>query len=103
MLDKTKYQEIPSVSVPPAKENGNTFTEPATVLESSEDAIEEHAASAQLPAKQVSVIGSSMVFKGEISADDEIYIHGAVEGTIAHDVKRIVVCKKPARRPPRCR
>jgi len=34
------------------------------------------------------------VVKGEISAGDEIIIHGTVEGTIAHDMKKVVVGKE---------
>ena len=47
-----------------------------------------------LPANVLSVLSSSVVVKGEISADDEIVIHGTVEGTIAHDMKKVVVGKE---------
>lgn len=47
-----------------------------------------------MTAKSPSVIGASLVFKGELSADEEIIIHGTLEGTITHQAKNIVVGKE---------
>ena len=44
--------------------------------------------------KTVSVFGSSLVFKGDLSADEEILIEGTVEGTIAHHKKNVTVGKQ---------
>ncbi len=44
--------------------------------------------------KSVSVLGSSLVFKGELSADEEMLIEGTVEGTIAHHKKTVIVGKQ---------
>ncbi len=44
--------------------------------------------------KTVSVFGSSLVFKGDLSADEEILIEGMVEGTIAHHKKNVTVGKQ---------
>ena len=44
--------------------------------------------------ESVSVFGSSLVFKGKLSADEEILIEGTVEGTIAHHKKNVTVGKQ---------
>ena len=42
---------------------------------------------------KVSVIGPTLVFKGELAADEDLVIEGQVEGTIAHHKKRLTVGK----------
>ncbi len=44
--------------------------------------------------KIASVIGSTLVFKGELSADEDLIIEGHVEGTIAHHDKHLTVGKQ---------
>jgi len=44
--------------------------------------------------KNVSVIGSTLVIKGELSADEDLIIEGHVEGTIAHHKKHLTVGKQ---------
>jgi cytoskeletal protein CcmA (bactofilin family) len=39
----------------------------------------------------VSVIGPTLVFKGELSADEDLIIEGHIEGTIAHHKKNLTV------------
>lgn len=46
------------------------------------------------PSKTVSVIGSTLVFKGELSADEDLIIEGQIEGTIAHHKKHLTVGEK---------
>ncbi len=41
--------------------------------------------------KSVSVIGPTLVFKGELSADEDLIIEGQIEGTIAHHKKHLTV------------
>ena len=41
--------------------------------------------------KNVSVIGPTLVFKGELSADEDLIIEGHIEGTIAHHEKHLTV------------
>jgi cytoskeletal protein CcmA (bactofilin family) len=43
--------------------------------------------------KNVSVIGSTLVFKGELSADEDLVIEGTIEGTIAHHEKNLTIGK----------
>ena len=42
-------------------------------------------------ARNVSVIGPTLVFKGELSADEDLVIEGVIEGTIAHHKKHLTV------------
>lgn len=44
--------------------------------------------------RNVSVIGPTLVFKGELSADEDLVIEGTIEGTIAHHKKNLTVGKK---------
>ncbi|MEE8236926.1 MAG: polymer-forming cytoskeletal protein [Gammaproteobacteria bacterium] len=46
-----------------------------------------------LRSSKVSVIGPTLVFKGELEADEDLVIAGQVEGTIAHHKKRLTVGK----------
>ena len=41
--------------------------------------------------KNVSVIGPTLVFKGELSADEDLVIEGTIEGTIAHHKKNLTI------------
>lgn len=41
--------------------------------------------------KHVTIIGSTLVFKGELSADEDLIIEGHIEGTIAHHKKHLTV------------
>ena len=47
----------------------------------------------QVRTKGVSVIGPTLVFKGELSADEDLIIEGLIEGTIAHHKKHLTVGK----------
>lgn len=44
--------------------------------------------------RSVSVIGPTLVFKGELSADEDLVIQGTIEGTIAHHKKNLSVGKE---------
>jgi cytoskeletal protein CcmA (bactofilin family) len=44
--------------------------------------------------KNVSVIGPTLVFKGELSADEDLIIEGHIEGTIAHHEKHLTIGKQ---------
>jgi cytoskeletal protein CcmA (bactofilin family) len=46
------------------------------------------------PLSKVSVIGPTLVFVGELSADEDLLIEGRVEGTIAHHQKNLTVGKQ---------
>ena len=44
--------------------------------------------------RNVSVIGPTLVFKGELSADEDLVIEGTIEGTIAHHEKNLTIGKQ---------
>ena len=44
--------------------------------------------------KNVSVIGPTLVFKGELSADEDLVIEGHIEGTIVHHKKHLTIGKQ---------
>ncbi len=44
--------------------------------------------------KNVSVIGPTLVIKGDLSADEDLIIEGHMEGTIAHHRKNLTVGKQ---------
>ena len=45
-------------------------------------------------AKNVSVIGPTLAFRGELSADEDLVIEGTIEGTIAHHEKNLTIGKQ---------
>ncbi len=47
-----------------------------------------------LRSKNVAVIGSTLVIKGELSADQDLIIDGHIEGTIAHHKRNLTVGEK---------
>ena len=44
--------------------------------------------------RKVSVIGPTLIFKGELVADEDLVIEGQVEGTITHQNRRLTVGKQ---------
>ena len=48
----------------------------------------------QTQSKNVYVIGPTLVFKGELSADEDLFIEGRIEGTIAHHKMNLTVGKQ---------
>lgn len=44
--------------------------------------------------KNVSVIGPTLVIRGELSADEDLVIEGRIEGTIAHHKKNLTIGKQ---------
>ncbi len=44
--------------------------------------------------RNVSVIGPTLVFRGELSADEDLVIEGTIEGTIAHHKKNLTIGKQ---------
>ena len=88
MLKKTSYEETESESAE-LSNNRNPTVVKTDAIEAAEN---EDMPLAQ-PAR-TSVFGSTLVFKGELSADEEILIEGTVEGTIAHHSKNVIIGKQ---------
>lgn len=51
-------------------------------------------ATPRVSSRPISVIGPTLVFKGELSADEDLVIEGRIEGTIAHQQKNLTVGKQ---------
>ena len=88
MLKKTSYEETGSESIE------SSIRKDPTVVETDDI---EAAENEDMPLAQpahTSVFGSTLVFKGELSADEEILIEGTVEGTIAHHSKNVIIGKQ---------
>ena len=65
--------------VPPAPQSASvTFSMPPSAPQAPA------AAAAQEASRKVSVLGKTLVFKGELSADEDIILQGRVEGSIHH-------------------
>jgi len=45
-------------------------------------------------ARNVSVIGPTLIFKGDLAADEDLIIEGQIEGTIAHHKRNLTVGKQ---------
>ncbi len=67
----------------PQEEEAPQMSKPPTVGEQS-----------AVRTRSVSVIGPTLVFKGELSADEDLVIQGTIEGTIAHHKKNLTVGKE---------
>lgn len=95
MLKKPEYRETASASVPAENENNPTFVKPiGSDNEKSPVAISRNKDIPRVQPQNISVFGSTLVFRGELSADEEILIQGKVEGTIAHHKKNLTVGKQ---------
>ena len=70
----------------------NSDTESISLGPSSDDS--KSAAARKGSSKSTSVIGPTLVFKGELSADEDLIIEGTIEGTIAHQQKNLIVGKQ---------
>ncbi len=53
-----------------------------------------YTADIQVRTRSVSVIGPTLVFKGELSANEDLVIEGQVEGKISHQEKHLTVGKQ---------
>jgi cytoskeletal protein CcmA (bactofilin family) len=96
MLNKTEYRETGSVSVPSKTESDPTFVS-SNGSDSKKSPVTSAVKNTDIPRvqpKNISVFGSTLVFRGELSADEEILIEGTVEGTIAHHKKHLIVGKE---------
>ncbi len=96
MLKKSSYEEPELARMQPSEKSSPTIIKartiedeesPVTIAAKNEDI-------SQVQPENESVFGSTLVFKGHLSADEEILIQGTVEGTIAHHKKNVTVGKQ---------
>lgn len=91
MFEKTAHEESVSTSVPhvngprPAIERPKDPEESRVTISANSEVVAE-------PAPETNtVIGSDVIFNGELVAGSNVYIHGTLEGTIGRDTKNLVV------------
>jgi len=53
-----------------------------------------YTSSIEVRKRSVSVIGPTLIFKGELTANEDLVIEGTIEGSIAHQDKNLTVGKK---------
>ena len=91
MLEKSANDEPVSASVSHARAPGPAVERPGDVDETHVP-ISANSKSRSRPSPESNtVIGSDVVFNGELVAGSNIYIHGTLEGTIARDTENVVV------------
>lgn len=69
-------------------------TEPPTLATNGVAAGNRAPSSPDVRKRRTSVIGPTLVFKGELSANEDLIIEGRVDGTIAHQEKNLTVGKE---------
>lgn len=83
MLEKTNYEETDVKKI----KSGANDDAPVTIAARNQDI-------PRVRPKSASVFGSTLRFRGELSADEELLIQGTVEGTIAHHKKNVTIGKE---------
>lgn len=94
MLDKSVYQEPVSATVRRAAAVGPAIERPD---DDDEPAVANAANSETTPSVSPdanTVIGSDVVFRGELIAGGNIHIHGILEGSIARQTNNVVIGEK---------
>ena len=77
---RAPFSSQPGTATPPVTSSYSISTSAPAPAPASAPA----AAATQDAAKKVSVLGKTLVFKGELSADEDIILQGRVEGSIRH-------------------
>ena len=76
------------------EENEYERTEPTASTGNETTAGKSATASPDVRKRKTSVIGPTLIFKGELSANEDLIIEGQIEGTIAHQDKNLTVGKE---------
>jgi cytoskeletal protein CcmA (bactofilin family) len=95
MLKESDYNPPGSPAARSNSENNPTNIRP-NVIDAEESRVSIAANNEDIPRvwpRHASVFGSTLVFKGVLSADEELIIQGTVEGTIAHHKKHVIIGK----------
>lgn len=74
------------------KKNEDAEQEPRTAPK--ERSAPGYTSSIEVRTRNVSVIGPTLIFKGELSANEDLVIEGQIEGKIAHQDKNLTVGKQ---------
>jgi cytoskeletal protein CcmA (bactofilin family) len=77
-------RESPSQSPAPEGRTARTAPQTGASSRSTLSASAQSSSASSEAAKKVSVLGKTLVFKGELSADEDLILQGRVEGSIHH-------------------
>ena len=94
MFEKSNYQETPSASVRPMPAKSTPVVKTTDVAEPSLIKARKKNVAPEIAPISATVIGLDVVFKGELIAGDDVFIHGTIEGTIARQTKNVIVGKE---------
>jgi len=94
MFEKSNHQETASTTVQPMHTKSATVVRPTDVVGPPRTKTPEQEVASELSPENVSIIGPDVIFKGELMAGDDIFIHGTIEGMIARHTKNVVVGRK---------
>ena len=94
MFESPDHEETPSLSLRRMPVRHTSITKSADADNRSNNKAVDRPAVSPTPARKDSFIGSYVVFRGELSAEEEIIIHGTVEGTVAPHAKLVLVGKE---------
>lgn len=94
MLENTNYQETVSTSAQSMAANSPTAVTSADVSEPESTEAPKSLVASEFPSQNTTIVGTDVIFKGELIAGDNIIIHGTVEGMIARHTKNVTVGKK---------
>ncbi len=89
MLEKSTYKETATAVAAPAAATATAVDRTDDVEKLPVTRVTQ--AETKAPPEKCTVIGSDVIFKGEVMAGDNIYIHGTLEGSIARHTKNVVV------------
>ena len=91
MLDKSAYKEPVPGSVPPTRAPSPDVGRPDDVDEPLVTMSANDKNRSRPSPETNTVIGSDVVFNGELVAGSNVFIHGLLEGTIARNTNHVVV------------
>ena len=91
MLEKSAYKEPKPGSIAPTGVPSPVVERPDAVDEPPATIAPGNEARSRPSPETNTVIGSDVVFNGELKAGSNVYIHGTLEGAIARDTKNVVV------------
>lgn len=94
MFENSDQEKTPSLSLQRMPGNHTTIVKSAEAGDASAAIAANNPDVSPTPARKVSFIGSSVVFRGELSAEEEIIIQGTVQGTVAPHAKLVLVGKE---------
>lgn len=94
MFEKSEFGETAPISVQSIPAKKTAVPKPTEVAQARVTGTQGNTVAPKSRPEDVSVIGSQVVFKGELMAGEDIVIRGTIEGMIAHHSKNVIVGKE---------